>query len=528
MAVISLKFDPNGSERQLERCFSFMLNIGNAAGIALLTWACAAGAWRAWQTVAHTQEWLGSPSIWLRWLLLFGGTIFYTAGALGTILAVAIACGLAGGLVGFLFGTPRLDSSKSQAAAVAPAQPSSSKPASGVPTQDVGSSGSIALQKTSDNQGSETVTATARSGLHMSPALTEIADWLTKIIVGLGLVEARSIGSAAYNVVIWILDVGGFGKFPIAGALVPATMIIGLAGGFMFGYLFMSLLVARELATAAIDIDAVQSAEQRGKRQQAEEEVQFRTAAGQLRALDLGTILNGGAGRPRGTASQRAAARVLTFRSLESCTSSDDLQAWAKGQVVLGNLDRAVEALQEVVKQRRDPNTLFDLGMVLQSLGRTTEASAIFNEARSVSDQAAGSATERVVTRLEANPSEILTLLYANPPQPEILLTRLDDLERARPQAKQDATVQMWRACAEGQKYRKLKNAGAPQDQLQATRDAALQAVKTALAAGMSLDFLQLLINPRHPDKADVPEYLREDDLEPFYNDPEFRMVLQL
>ena len=68
-----------------------------------------------------------------------------------------------------------------------------------------------------------------------------------------------------------------------------------------------------------------------------------------------------------------------------------------------------------------------------------------------------------------------------------------------QPAARSDPTVQMWLACALGQKYRALQASRAPTTDLAPISDWAYAAVKASLDAGMSLSWLELLINPNDP-----------------------------
>lgn len=92
--------------------------------------------------------------------------------SLGTGVAVAAAAVLVGGLFGFLFGIPRTSQS--------PTAP----PAPGIPGP-----GGVAL-------GSST------SGREYQPNtnLEQISDWLTKILVGVGLIQVRAISDKLYAI----------------------------------------------------------------------------------------------------------------------------------------------------------------------------------------------------------------------------------------------------------------------------------------------------------------------------------------
>jgi hypothetical protein len=135
------------------------------------------------------------------------------------VFAIAFAVGLAalasGGLVGFLFGIPR--TLTSEAAVVGGAQPG--------------------------------------SGTTVPTNLEQISDWLTKIIVGVGLVELGSIRSSLGQLVDYLaaaLDTGASAK-PFTLALITYFAI----SGFIAGYIITRIVLQQEFAVAERDIATI-------------------------------------------------------------------------------------------------------------------------------------------------------------------------------------------------------------------------------------------------------------------------------
>jgi tetratricopeptide (TPR) repeat protein len=93
------------------------------------------------------------------------------------------------------------------------------------------------------------------------------------------------------------------------------------------------------------------------------------------------------------------------------------------------------------------------------------------------------------------------------------------NLKDAKPSARIWANL----AAALGQKYKWDQSKNVPQASLDNTRNSALEAAKKAIALepGMK-DYLRTLWNPHDPTK----EASLEDDLEVFYDDPEFKTLL--
>jgi hypothetical protein len=137
----------------------------------------------------------------------------YAVGKKGLVFAVlgitAAASWLAGSLLGFLFGVPRFQSERVQTRDVV-------DPATYIPNTN----------------------------------LEQISDWLTKLIVGAALVQVREIGDAIGQISILIsAQINAPGAASMAGGIV----IFDTCAGFMWGYLWCSLRIFREMAASLKD-----------------------------------------------------------------------------------------------------------------------------------------------------------------------------------------------------------------------------------------------------------------------------------
>lgn len=141
----------------------------------------------------------------------------------GGVVTMLLACAAIGGLLGFIFAIPK----RVEVAIIKPTE----EPAAGNEPQ--------------------MKSGVADSSYRPNTSLEEISDWLTKIIVGLGLVEARAIGSfvetqgAAMAPIIF-----GTGASPILGsaALVAASTI-----AFLASFLYFRLYLAEEFTRSDQD-----------------------------------------------------------------------------------------------------------------------------------------------------------------------------------------------------------------------------------------------------------------------------------
>jgi predicted permease len=122
-----------------------------------------------------------------------------------TVLAlVASAACVSGGVLGFLFGVPRLRASTDRSAAAA-----------------------------------------ATDSFVPNTNLEQISDWLTKIIIGATLVQ---LGALVTNVNRLAIAVGAALDSRTGAVAGCATMVSFFAGGFMWGYLWCSLRVFKEMS----------------------------------------------------------------------------------------------------------------------------------------------------------------------------------------------------------------------------------------------------------------------------------------
>jgi hypothetical protein len=101
----------------------------------------------------------------------------------GIVIAIAFASFAVGGIIGFLFGIPHTITNHSENI------PPSGNNVSPVSTQSSpvqGSTGTMAVA-------SQNITGQSKSNYALSTNLEQIADWLTKIIVGVGLTQIHKI-----------------------------------------------------------------------------------------------------------------------------------------------------------------------------------------------------------------------------------------------------------------------------------------------------------------------------------------------
>jgi hypothetical protein len=154
-------------------------------------------------------------------VILFAGDFSSFVGkvtAAALVTAVALASLVTGGFGGFLFGVPRRLQE--------PVVPQQQQPA-----------GSAAKARTSQHR--------LYAG---NTNLEQISDWLTKIIVGVGLVEVRQISD--FITAIGTGVAASLGRGPDQIAFPIAIVIFYFICGFMIGYLWARLYLGRDLDEA--------------------------------------------------------------------------------------------------------------------------------------------------------------------------------------------------------------------------------------------------------------------------------------
>lgn len=467
---------------------------------AIALWAIAAGTWRALRTASTPLP--AEPWVY------FGGAVLFAAGAAAIAALILLASALFGGILGFLFGLPRQTP----------------------PSAGGGSGASGTGQKGESN-------TRAPAEYAMSPALIEIADWLTKIIVGIGLVQFELIRNTFNAVVALFLGAGGVGKFPGGGVVVPTLMMIGLIGGFIAAYLATALALGRELADVALDLFDLKrqrdAAEQRAEK--AQQTADLQEAILRLRGFNIARFMASTNPNTDGstTDQDRSDAILVSRQTLADMTGIDQIRAWSKAQAILNKTSEAVEGYHKLEgmleKQPRDVQEalLVEAELVNRKAGRTVEANELQRRADVLGQ------THRVNMTLKQ--TGLPGVLYEHFATDDARLaamrniikvvSELNDSEQASFMT--DGKLPLWYACALGQAHAILVKRGLGQDsEAQGYVRNAVDALTRAVAVADNRPFAQLLMNPNDPRKVNQPASEREDDLESFYSVPEVKKVV--
>lgn len=284
--------------------------------------------------------------------------------------------------------------------------------------------------------------------------LEEISDWLTKIIVGLGLAnltQVRALLVQAANRLAPALQ-------PLAGDL-ALGLTLGLftyfgVTGFLGGYALTRLFLAPALITTDRRL--------RDLEQLADVPVQV--------PLDGGTdtVLSAEPGLNARAALASAATRPSTDRPR-------DLRGWAKAQLAVDATEEAVDALSELVQREpRNATYQYEYGVALTRQRRRGDAIAAFQRALSGPTPPADVLTGAVEGQMHNR-------LYLQGPEGAEAVLALGRQYLNQPGFPPRARVHMYVACAHGQLHARAVGSG-DRESAAHHRDGALEAVRTALA----------------------------------------------
>ncbi len=146
---------------------------------------------------------------------------------LGMGILVATASLMVGGVIGFLFGVPKSADAQQ-------------KPPQGQAQEGL--------------QPGDTAGHPSGSGLRRNTNIEEISDWLTKIIVGLGIYELKKVPDFVRRLAKFLSP--GFADVPGAGALAVILVVSFGCAGFLLGFILTVLFLTRAMQKAASDPEA--------------------------------------------------------------------------------------------------------------------------------------------------------------------------------------------------------------------------------------------------------------------------------
>lgn len=263
LSALSPKFGADQHGQAAESTFRLLAHLLKVLVALIAIWAVAAGFLQTGRLIKYIPKgfpgdakgfWAGQAN----WLGPLFGAPVYALESFGVVMLIGLAAALIGGFLGFLFGLPRIAGEIHwQAAASATPAPGPLMRAGAAADASAASSGASTALGQPD--GVRAGMPPGRRGWQSSTNLTEISDWLTKIIVGVGLVEAKAIYDRLSQLS------GSLGGMLFDGAagsrlIIPAVIIAGALLGFLYAYLFTQLRVAQLVAHTDVELGNVGAA----------------------------------------------------------------------------------------------------------------------------------------------------------------------------------------------------------------------------------------------------------------------------
>ncbi len=418
--------------------------------------------------------WGGTPA---------SGSMAAGASVLG---GIALAGALLGGLAGFLFGIPRLLTGDGQLASLATRRPTDGASPAATPPNASPVGGFRPLQGNSN--------------------LEEISDWVTKILVGLGLVHAGQVADTAKGAAAYVAEKALSG-YPGAELVV---LPVGLAA-FLLGFLFLYLQARTRITLTLFMTEGIQRAGL-----PAETVAAANDAGIAAEARAVGFAAGARIGTPLGAAAPVAADAVVLGYGFGDLVSADEFAAWGAAQARARNHEAAETALRRANALAPDD---------VRILRRLAEVRMLRGDLRGASETLA-EARAKAPDDLRVRRQELLLSLYLPAPDGFTRARVLADALATDSRTDQDVMVHLWRACAYGQMHRWFSEQGSGADEMRAARDVALSSVRRVvmLAPDPATPIRGLLGTLLDPD---IPGDPADNDLRDFVQDPEFQSAIR-
>jgi hypothetical protein len=322
--------------------------------------------------------------------------------------------------------------------------------------------------------------------------LEQVSDWLTKILLGAGLVQLQQVPGAVRNAAAYVAEGLGPGVSP---SFAAAIILLFTVEGFLVGYLGTRLLLARAFRRADLDGLSLSQAE----------------------ALGAVPEPNVDAKVSKETSE---AAEALAQTPLSDVRTADLLR-WAQAQRVLGNKVDALRASRMAAESNpADLKARLAFGIALYDAHQLEEA---FKQLCAAREQVLSKGQTEVAAAVYGWLTFVCT--YRSAPDGFTDAIKFGEEFLARRMPLGDGSVLVNLAAAYGQKALYMAEHGVTGDDPKKVRGRALEVVKLAVSfnKGKWLDRVRELLVKDAPGKA--PD---DNDLEIFEEDPEFREAVGL
>jgi len=419
---------------------------------------------------------------------------------LGALLAFVFAmAGLAvGAFAGFLFGLPRsftANVSRPEAASA----------------EDAGS--------TDDRAASDGKTGSRGIGSDVNTNLERISNWLTTVIVGVGLTKLEEIPGALTSFGQTVAPYFGAGGaiFGVAGGLFFAIT------GFFLAYVGTRVRLATVFGQSQVDVAAIFAP--------GEKAAVALSGGTRLTAATIGLGTAAATAGPPEDSELKRADDALLQKSLADLKSDDQIIAWANAKMRAGDPQSALTAYKDVAQRVRltEPQTR-DFALVLAAAGDASGAATTLDAYKTTAGQGL---PDELQVRQEISTVSLQARLRDGLWKPAGTKGYEDSIRAGeelikQPEGDRVAMNHIWLACAYGQKLGDLKKAAAsggppvpPQD---APGSLTRRAVAELTRAVEIEPGLKSLIGNLYDPARQVGG---DNDLQPFFRTPEIDALLE-
>lgn len=163
----------------------------------------------------------------------------------GVALLIGASSAAAGGLLGFLFAVPRAGTATGPAPAAVKSAKTAAEAAKTAQSATDATAASVAAAQASASAAATVAAQEVKPGSGVNSNLSDVSDWLTKILVGVGLTQIGNVGPAFARLSNSLA--ASLGDLGASSTVAGATIILFLIVGFLAAYLETRLVLQRGL-----------------------------------------------------------------------------------------------------------------------------------------------------------------------------------------------------------------------------------------------------------------------------------------
>lgn len=369
-----------------------------------------------------------------------------------------------------------------------------------------------------------------RRASRTNTSLEQISDWLTKIIVGVSLVESKELMVQFKKAVLWFASGLSDGPDATSKALAAAVLVLFPVIGFLGTYLITRTYLAEVLNDADAAVNQWDAFARANVRPETSDEARgaLRAAEGEKMRVDQQKIASEPTKGIQFSPTALKLAEKFKDVSFETLRTWKEFAAWGLSQLAEKKPQEALRGYERAMElKQNDPSLLFEYVVALDQAGTEDVKSRAIDALRKAAEAVSKAADSKLTPeecKLRADIYNSLTfrLLYGGTREARLDAVKYADEFLGFAGADMQGAVLVNRACALGQLASSVTDRNS--EEFKKLRD---QALKDAEAA-IKLDTgwrarLRFLLDPNHPDKKQYPEKFKgENDLEVFATDAEF------